>query len=251
MSDSIYLDQDWQARITLVLESSIHVRNASGFYLWTQGALQTLIPHEILICCLESGTGQCPTWYSSCRYFREEHFAATTHPETGIVGSLVRDWSDSQRPRFMLPGAVDAATEERLKMLELKNLVAHGVHGYGVSRNAFFVFGRTSMKDTARNRLLLDLVVPIVFTTYCRARAGEQAGRQLPQRQASKVTDREAEILRWIREGKTTGVIAEGLDLSPFTVRNHVKNIFRKLGASSRSQAVANAISLGILQHGE
>jgi DNA-binding CsgD family transcriptional regulator len=64
------------------------------------------------------------------------------------------------------------------------------------------------------------------------------------------VTRREIEILGWIKEGKTTSDIAGILNLSPFTVKNHVQNILKKLGARSRSHAVAQAMGLGLLHSG-
>ena len=50
---------------------------------------------------------------------------------------------------------------------------------------------------------------------------------------------REREILDWLRRGKTNIDIAAALDISPFTVKNHVQRIFRKLAVCNRTQAAA------------
>jgi LuxR family maltose regulon positive regulatory protein len=42
--------------------------------------------------------------------------------------------------------------------------------------------------------------------------------------------------------------IAAELFLSPLTIKTHTKSIYRKLGASSRGQAVARARELGLLE---
>jgi DNA-binding CsgD family transcriptional regulator len=60
------------------------------------------------------------------------------------------------------------------------------------------------------------------------------------------LTRREREILGALAEGMSGAQIAEKLVLSPETVRTHVRNAMAKLGASTRSQAVALA-----LQHHE
>ena len=60
------------------------------------------------------------------------------------------------------------------------------------------------------------------------------------------LTRREREILGALAEGMSGAQIAEQLVLSPETVRTHVRNAMSKLGASTRSQAVALA-----LQHRE
>jgi NarL family two-component system response regulator LiaR len=60
----------------------------------------------------------------------------------------------------------------------------------------------------------------------------------------SPLTDREWEVLDLLCESMTTEDIASELVLSTETVRSHVKNILRKIGANSRVQAVAMAPSL-------
>ena len=56
------------------------------------------------------------------------------------------------------------------------------------------------------------------------------------------LTRREREILSQLAEGLSGAQIAEKLVLSPETVRTHVRNAMAKLGASTRSQAVALAL---------
>ena len=56
------------------------------------------------------------------------------------------------------------------------------------------------------------------------------------------LTRREREILGALAEGMSGAQIAEQLVLSPETVRTHVRNAMAKLGASTRSQAVALAL---------
>ncbi|MEW6302299.1 MAG: LuxR C-terminal-related transcriptional regulator [Verrucomicrobiota bacterium] len=52
------------------------------------------------------------------------------------------------------------------------------------------------------------------------------------------LTDREAEVLYWVAEGKNNPEIAVILDLSPRTVEKHLQNVFAKLGAENRMQAL-------------
>jgi PAS domain S-box-containing protein len=58
---------------------------------------------------------------------------------------------------------------------------------------------------------------------------------------ASALTRREIEVLRLMMQGLNTAAAAEKLHVSPATVRNHVQNIFGKLGVHSRLEAVAYA----------
>jgi PAS domain S-box-containing protein len=55
------------------------------------------------------------------------------------------------------------------------------------------------------------------------------------------LTPRQAEVLRLLEQGRSTKQIAAELHLSPETVRNHVRRLFRTLGVNSRLEAVAAA----------
>ncbi|MFN8630920.1 MAG: LuxR C-terminal-related transcriptional regulator [Chloroflexota bacterium] len=61
------------------------------------------------------------------------------------------------------------------------------------------------------------------------------------------LTPREVELLGLIADGLTNAQIAERLFLSPHTVKVHTRNIYAKLQAESRTQAVAVARRLGVL----
>ena len=54
----------------------------------------------------------------------------------------------------------------------------------------------------------------------------------------SQISDREREILRLLAEGATNLQIAQQLNISVNTVKVHVRNIFGKIGVTSRAEAV-------------
>jgi DNA-binding CsgD family transcriptional regulator/tetratricopeptide (TPR) repeat protein len=61
------------------------------------------------------------------------------------------------------------------------------------------------------------------------------------------LTRREIEVLRLVAAGKSNPEIAAALTISPHTAVRHVSNIFAKLGASTRAEAAACAVRLGLL----
>lgn len=63
---------------------------------------------------------------------------------------------------------------------------------------------------------------------------GESEGHAL-------LTPRELEVLAALAEGMTNKAIARRLDISLHTVKFHVESLFRKLGARTRTEAVAKA----------
>jgi len=62
------------------------------------------------------------------------------------------------------------------------------------------------------------------------------------QRRTSALSSAELRVLALVAEGGSTEATAEALSLSPHTVRTHMRNVMRKLEASSRAHAVAIAI---------
>jgi DNA-binding CsgD family transcriptional regulator len=58
-----------------------------------------------------------------------------------------------------------------------------------------------------------------------------------------RLSGKERKVLAELARGNTTEEIGLLLGVSPHTVRTHVKNLMRKLGARTRAHAVAIALS--------
>jgi len=59
------------------------------------------------------------------------------------------------------------------------------------------------------------------------------------------LTNRETQILRYVADGNSNKKIAQILDISEQTIKNHVSSILRKLNANDRAHAVVLAIRRG------
>ena len=62
-----------------------------------------------------------------------------------------------------------------------------------------------------------------------------------------RLSPREEEVLRWAAAGKSTGVIADILQVSPNTIDTHFRRAFAKLGVNDRVTAVLRALALGLI----
>ena len=65
------------------------------------------------------------------------------------------------------------------------------------------------------------------------------------------LTKRELEVLQYMVDGSTDEGIAKLLFISKFTVRSHIRNIFQKFNATSKTQVVSKAIGRGIVRERE
>lgn len=77
--------------------------------------------------------------------------------------------------------------------------------------------------------------------------AGGRSVRSRRPAQPAGLTDREADVLRFLARGHSPRAIAAALSITPKTARNHVQNIYEKLGVSTRAAATLFAVQHGLV----
>jgi LuxR family maltose regulon positive regulatory protein len=83
---------------------------------------------------------------------------------------------------------------------------------------------------------------PLAFT-----RSAGNGAAQPNSSAGDAITARERDVLSMIGQGHSNKRIARTLEISPETVKSHVKHIFLKLDVTARSEAVSRGVSLGLL----
>ena len=234
------------------LESGARVANRAQFFTWTQGLYQQLVPHEILICSLTHPHTRAFEHYlfSSTRYFKANHLAAAWD-KGGILRAALEIWHRHERPVLAAPDLAAAPHGEvlperwqaALMECELKNLLAHGLRSMDGGARGFVAYARLPGGPQASHAGAAQILAPFLVDALIRVLARENRGKGLEK----PLSEREREILLWVQEGKTNEEIALLLSVSPYTVKNHLQNIYAKLSVSTRGQAVAKAIGLGQL----
>lgn len=93
------------------------------------------------------------------------------------------------------------------------------------------------IRHVVENRAFLDpTVTATIFSNL------KKSKKTLEQKGKASLTKRELEVLKEMVAGHTDHSIADSLYISEHTVRSHIKSLYKKLGVSSKSQAVARAI---------
>jgi LuxR family transcriptional regulator, maltose regulon positive regulatory protein len=77
--------------------------------------------------------------------------------------------------------------------------------------------------------------------------AQESATPGAGERLSEPLSERELEVLALVASGKSNLEIASSLFVSLSTVKTHINNLYRKLGARSRTQAIARARDLDLI----
>jgi DNA-binding CsgD family transcriptional regulator len=98
-------------------------------------------------------------------------------------------------------------------------------------------------EETVHAGVPLDVSAPAILPMVQTYRI--PAGNISP---ASLLTIRETDILESLGKGLSVKGAARGLAISPGTVKWHVKNLYRKLGASSREDALHKARLLHLIR---
>jgi len=240
-------------RIVKLVSQGSHVRRRFEFFAWTQQCIQPLIPHAVLICGLPRGQGTSLFF----DYFHTVPLPTATlgrlcHPREGVAMDMMLAWRDAGAEPLVVDGRsqVAAHAHRALQQLGLGTTVAHGIpfDQSSAGGHGFFAMVSLDRNPGERELNLLGMIVPQLFSSYCRALTRE---RTTPSNASSPgdsaLSGREVEILHWVREGKSNHDIGQHLSISPLTVKNHIQRILRKLGATNRTQAVTKAITMRLL----
>lgn len=163
-------------------------------------------------------------------------------PSAYIVAKLPMSSATEQIYRFM------ALAEENID--REKEALKH-------IRSALEIGSRVGAKETflRQDASILYLIIRIAGdnpTVYLEDLTSRIPGRLKARNEnlvglSAALTKRELEILRHLATGKPISAIAITLHISQNTMKTHLKNVYRKIGAGGRDEAVAKAKNLYIL----
>jgi DNA-binding CsgD family transcriptional regulator len=105
----------------------------------------------------------------------------------------------------------------------------------------FFSISGKSIEPNKRTELVLDIIGPHLDQSIHRF------FKRTRECFLPSLSERERDVLSWSGQGKSSWDISVILGISERTVNFHVHNVMQKLGAVSRSQAVAIALHQGLI----
>jgi DNA-binding CsgD family transcriptional regulator len=136
-------------------------------------------------------------------------------------------------------GVLDAsglvsADSELGRLLRTDRPVRHLCGAVVDEARAVLILGRADEPFQRRELELLRLCLPVVGL-------GDRRASEVQEALGARLTPREQEIFDFVSRGYNNREIAAVLGTSPFTVRNQLCRLFRKVGVSGRSELVGLA----------
>ena len=247
------LSADEGARFLRIVSQCGRIRRHCDIHRWLSADVQYFLPHEMLL----SAWGDFEGGELKLDLVSGLPGLRTTRLANCRVEELARQayarWCEAGREPLVMELPQSAAAHEACgcavhdALRRMRHMVVHGVHDKRSGSSALYVAlaPQPFAEERAMPRLL-SMVDPLVaqIDSACR-RVPAFPIAEMPCAPCSGAEDtlelsaREIEVLESLRRGKTNLDIAATLDISPFTVKNHVQRIFRKIGVRNRTQAAA------------
>ena len=247
------LNESEREALLLNIDVSLRVHTRPQLFSWVQGALQSLIAHEVLLCGLQEGR-QAPLRVDSFSTAPVDaaRLNELYQQDVSLVPHLIKLWEENRCQAVLCetdrgPHAGGALARE-VARIAVPLVLAHGTHDASGNMTSFFVFCARPGTLGSKQAYLADVIVPYLHAAWVRSQVTwplDRAGTKPAK--TGLLTPREQQILQWIYHGKSNIEIGMILGISPLTVKNHVQKTLRKLNVLNRTQAVGKALALRIV----
>ena len=246
------LSADESGRFLRIVSSALLIDRHYQLFLWLRGEVQDFLPHDILI----SAWGDFAKWELKLDVVSAMPGARTVgltqQPIDGILKGCYADWvAGGRRPLLVKAAGLLESLGTREgpiynALRDMRSVLVHGVRDErGGHDSLYIVLNSGSItKGRAKDQFsyVMDSLIGQIDLAFRRVAALPIASSAQGADGRSdwlELSAREQEILDWLVQGKTNIDIAAALDISPFTVKNHVQRIFKKFGVNNRTQAAA------------
>ncbi|HWT28850.1 MAG TPA: XrtB/PEP-CTERM-associated transcriptional regulator EpsA [Methylophilaceae bacterium] len=244
------LDEVQKTQFFGMIQESLSVRTHFEFMLWSQGNVQAFLPHDIMIAAwgdfsLGLISFDVVSPLPGMRTQQVQH--ARLVPLLKRLFNYWHEQGDAPLSMRMQHGlfsenqfGFDQLGEDFARM---KSGMIHGIKDSRGRHDCLYILLNASDDLSQASRTMLETLLPYVD---CTLRQIEPIAVEPPKPVTTSIDEgfgtlsiREHEIMDWVKQGKTNYEIGMILDISAFTVKNHLQRIFKKLDVLNRAQAVA------------
>jgi len=179
--------------------------------------------------------------------FPSDYVSQVVDKHNLLASPVAKQWVETLEPVLItqkdIPKSWPLVWQTLFNEHKINNIIAHGLVDTNGKLTSYFTFANFERTPDEEYLHLIKLLVPHFHVAISNALQPEAK-----KSDKSVLSKREIEIINLVYEGKTNSGIGELLNISAFTVKNHVKNILDKLSATNRTHAAAKAVSLGFIE---
>jgi len=245
-------NQNWE-QIFKVIQKSFTVSKHVDFFKWMQGSVSEVLSHDVLVAAWgDFTTGDLNFDVSSnIDDIRTQKLVDAPGVFAYLMSNLHQRWLDNgerwYRINFFDAEGINtqSPTPFTRKLAGMNSLLVYGVRDSRGKDDCIYVFFDKAREFQVQHSVL-GLLMPHIDAALRRVESMEKPAVQqddmIGELPLGGLSEREHEILHWVKTGKTNFEIGMILTISPNTVKNHLKRIFQKLDVSCRAQAVAKYV---------
>lgn len=247
------IDNQLVEKIFAAIRSSYKIDKHVDFFSWLQGAVGEVLPHDMLLASwgefkqVQKKNGLSYDVASNVSEVNTQAIMDASEIFDAFMRHLYQLWGNNQQRWFILNSPNDAGLASQIhapfpdKLRSFHSMLVYGVSDVRGSNECLYVFLSKDKTFSVQNSVM-GLVMPHIDSTLRRIQHLEiteiPEDLDLDPNIAAGLSERELEILYWVRVGKTNQEIGEILFISQNTVKSHLKRIFGKLNVTTRAQAV-------------
>jgi transcriptional regulator EpsA len=235
---------------------SLDVRSHFDTLVWLQGDMQNYLPHEIMLGAWGNFDSGLVHYDIISLTTGVRTYSANPQTTTPLLQSLFKRWLEFGKQAFALVAGDDGFTLENTgldcalgeALHQMRCALVHGAQDGRGNSHSLYIALSTKAAFSDAHRDAMGVMLPYLDTalrqlSYLpRSSLGESASSSFSVAKLTSehdLSERETEILRWVAMGKTNPEIGSILNISAFTVKNHMQRIFKKLDVTNRAQAVS------------
>lgn len=244
---------DDSQRYLNLIQDATAIKHHIDLLYWLQGDVQRFLPHDMLL----SGWGNFQEGIVQHDIVSRLPGARSYAPGTDMLPFLLAKFYEcwvgaSRQPCRVsfssfgyLLGSTSLPGSFGHTLRGMRSVLIHGLRDERSQYECLYVMLSShelpeDVSDTAI-KVLLPSIDAALRQISLLPQQKKQSSDTLPHspEETLGLSNREVQIMAWVAMGKTNPEIGSILDISGFTVKNHMQRIFQKLNVSNRAQAVS------------
>jgi len=258
MNSHTPLSSEDSARYAALVGQSTAITRHAELLAWLQGDMQQCLPHDILL----AGWGDFQQGVLQhdvvSRLPGARSYAAGTDGLPFLLGKFHERWVAADRQpcrldfsefeyllgRASLPGSFSGS------LRGMRSVLIHGLQDERAQQECLYVLMSAQEIPAEPSSTAIRMLMPSMdaalrqMAPLPQQRRAAAAGARAAEDNCG-LSERETQIMAWVAMGKTNSEIGAILNISGFTVKNHMQRIFQKLNVFNRAQAVSKVTRVG------